>query len=324
MHAYKNLYSVIHPVRSYRIYQYNKLVTKLTSPYPLFAKIEINGSCNLDCVMCMRKSLPDRDKYMSIDQFRTILDHLPRLIGWAPHGYNEPLLHPEFFAFVKEANKRKLFWSLITNATKLNQKKLSNILQNRPQYIRVSIDAVGSAYEDIRKGASWIRVDQNIRMLAKKRKKIPVSLYATIWRENVSQIPKLIAYAKNVGLPIRFVDITAHGVGVATLENAIRTYTHKEREYRGANVSFAMSQKSTRTCHLPWTSIYVNVTGDVYPCTDTIHQETYMGNLLTTHSEEIYNSFEYQNFRSRSLAGRHPVCKQCLSWGKHIKFTGFG
>ena len=98
--SYFDLISQVPPKQKIHILNYNFRHTIDYSPAPLRAKIEVNGSCNLDCVMCFRKTLPNRDRYMSLQEFRIILNHLPKLVSWSPHGYNEPLLHPQLYDFI--------------------------------------------------------------------------------------------------------------------------------------------------------------------------------------------------------------------------------
>ena len=310
--------------QKWRIINYNLRHNEVCSPYPLSAKIEINGSCNLDCIMCLRKKLPHRDRYMSIHEFETILNNCPSLIEFAPHGYNEPLLHPRFFNLIKIGNERGLGWSLITNATRLNSGSiLRQLLAIKPRLIRVSIDAgEKDRYEEIRRGGNFDNVIENVRNLSimSRHCGIDLALYTTIWNGNVDQIPSLVRLAKRLQLPITFNDITwQNEYGESNHENSIReNWTNEEirtiiKPYEGMKgITFSLGKILKRTCHLPWTSFYCDVSGTVFPCTDNLDKP--MGNLLETPIGEIFNSEDYQEFRTRSLNGEIESCKNCLSW----------
>jgi radical SAM protein with 4Fe4S-binding SPASM domain len=282
-----------------KIINFNLRHNEKYSPYPLNAKIEINGSCNLDCVICLRKSLPNRDKFMFLDQFKTVLDHIPSLIEWSPHGYNEPLLHPEFYDFVKETNDRNISLYLVTNGTALNKTNADKLLKLEPRVVRFSIDAVGNKYEQIRKGANYNQVCKNIKYLIDNKNGTDVSLYTTIWKDNVDQIPLLKNLANYFDIPINFTGITwKNEFGESNQENIVE--------------EFAV-QNNKRSCTLPWSSIYIDVVGSCYPCTDTL--QYFMGNIFDTHIKEIYNSLEFQDFRKFSLNGANYECRNCVAWG---------
>lgn len=292
-----------------KILNYNIRHNEEFSPYPLNAKIEINGTCNLDCVMCLRKSLPNREKFMSKKQFFTTLDHLPALIEWSPHGYNEPMLHPEFFDFIKETKDRHITLGLVTNGTVLNQTNADKLIALEPRYIRFSIDAVGWKYEEIRKGADYNQVCKNLKYVVENYAKEKVLIYATIWKENIDQIPYLQRLADYLGIKITFNDITwKNNYGQSTQENSLR-----ENDIFVDIINGTFKQSEKRKCTLPWSSIYIDVVGNCYPCTDTL--KYFMGNIFTTHIKNIFNSPEFKKFRRNSLDGNNYECKNCLAWG---------
>lgn len=296
------------------ILKYNFYHSDQYSPFPLNAKIEINGTCNLDCVMCLRKSLPNRDKFMSKKQFISVLDNIPSLIEWSPHGYNEPLLHPEFFDFVKETNDRNISLYLVTNATVLHYKNIHKLNKLEPRHIRISIDAIGEKYEKIRQGANYEKVLFNIKYL-KRIFGQNVSLYSTIWTENINQISLLQELADNLDMKITFNDITwKNEFGKSRKNKAIRENDIK-LDIENNNINTKQPEK--RKCSLPWSSIYIDVVGDCFPCTDTFNFN--MGNLITTHIKDIYNSELFKIFRWNSLIGENYECKNCLAWSPNYK-----
>jgi MoaA/NifB/PqqE/SkfB family radical SAM enzyme len=308
-----------------RILWYNLRHNERFSPFPLEAKIEICGHCNLDCVMCVRKSLHHRNRFMSVEEFKTILDHLPHTVVWSPHGYNEPLLHPDFFTFCHLAHQRNILLSLVTNATCLGPQTTDRLLLLNPLQIRVSLEGVGKAYERIRRGARWRSVYQNLQYLANatKAQQIPFSLYVTVWRENIRNIPSLIALAEELDAPIKFTDITYQNeYGESTFENSLReNLSAKELQqiissYSKENVRFGIMKNQKRACTLPWSSLYIDVTGQCYPCTDNLDWP--MGNICHQPIRQIYNTNKYRSFRQQSLSGENLACKKCVSWGPQV------
>ncbi len=307
-----------HLKKKFNILRYNFRHNEEYSPYPLTAKIEINGTCNLDCIMCLRKSLPNRDKEMSYLDFLTVLNNLPTIIEWSPHGYNEPMLHPLFFNYIEETNKRKIDLILVSNGTALNKENLDKLLALKPKLIRISVDGVGKKYEEIRKNSSWDRVYKNLRNLSRKTDNF--SLYATIWSENIDQILHLVNLAWTLDCKISFTDITwKNDFQESKQENSIRENFSeikikeiKDQYLDNENINFSIGRNKKRKCTLPWSSVYVDVVGDVFPCTDTLNYK--MGNLLEEKISEIYNNDKYRQFRKDSISGKNYECKNCLAW----------
>jgi len=317
------LYNIASKRGKFRILNYNLRHSVLYSPYPITAKIEINSDCNLNCVMCLRNKMKRPLKRMSLDEFKTVLDNLPSIVEWSPHGYNEPLLHPQFFDFVKEAKDRGIFLTLVTNGTLLSPENIKKLLSLNPRQIVVSIHAVGKRYEEIRKGAVWKDVLNNITNLTicAKTLKTQVSFYTTVWQDNVDQIDPLVNLAGSLGVPISFCDITwMYETGESQKAKSIReNRSHEEiksiigKYVDNKNVSIHLEKLKKRSCYLPWFSIYVDVNGDVYPCTDNL--ESCMGNVFRESAKEIFNKKIYRQFRFNSYYGLSSVnCRDCQGW----------
>ena len=303
------------------ILKYNLWHNALYSPFPLYAKIEINGTCNLSCTMCLRTSLPNRDIIMSFEWFKIVLDACPELIEWSPHGYNEPFLNKDIYKMLEEGNNRSISSYIVTNGTLLNEKNADRLIKTEPRQVRFSVDAVGQAYEKIRVGADYQKVKKNIKYFAENYSN--TGLYAVIWGENINQIPKLINFAEELNVVIGFVDLTWYNNYLeSTKENSIRENKTRIQidnmvdEFKNrplANFEGFYKQEE-RVCTLPWSSTYIDVVGDIYPCTDTFKYK--IGNIFENPMKEIYNNNKMIDFRKNSLTGKHPECRNCLAFGK--------
>lgn len=67
-------------------------------------------------------------------------------------------------------------------------------------------------------------------------------------------------------------------------------------------------------CQIPSLMMTVTVKGNVLPCFEDFKQEKGMGNINKSHILDIWNSKEYQDFRSSLLKGereKHSICKNC-------------
>jgi len=310
-----NLISEVSWKHKMRILNYNFRHTKDYSPKPLTAKIEINSSCNLKCVMCFRETVPNRNRYMSMQEFRIVLDHLPGLILWSPHGYNEPLLHPRLYDFIAEGNQRGIKCHLVTNGVLLKPNVVDQLLNLNVKKITVSIDAVGKEYERIRFPASFNMILEQLIHLKTVANGREISLAVTIWKNNLDQIPALVQLAEELNFPILFWDIGyTHNFGESIKKNSVRfdPIPFLDEYKNNPLVKFSLHPKSNRSCTLPWSSVYVDVVGDVYPCTDNLHFR--IGNLFLNSVEEIFNSQKARRFRKQSYTGQNENCHECISW----------
>jgi radical SAM protein with 4Fe4S-binding SPASM domain len=307
------------------IIRQNRSVKDDGSKYPLYLKVEINGQCNLDCVMCRRTGLENRDKEMTLEQFNHILSELDHLVMWSPHGYNEPLMHPHFFDFVGAANEKNIRLNLVTNATMLYHDVTDRLMNYNPFKIIISMDATGTEYERIRRGAKWSQVKANVEHIveATRGTDTAVSIQATAWRDNIGYVPDLIEFARGLDIPISVGDITwMNEYGESRRANAIMEdlslleLARFKLKSDYSKASFAFTRKGKRTCTLPWSATYIDVVGDVFPCTDNL-DDVYqkMGNIFETSFAEIWHSEKYRKFRVRSKHGLWDTCKNCLGWG---------
>ena len=266
--------------------------------------------------MCYRTALANREKNMTLDQFTHILDQFPELVRWSPHGYNEPLLHPEFHEFCQEADRRGIRLYLVTNGTLLTKNNIQHLLLLTHLYqVRVSIDAIGERYEQIR-GFPYQKLKK--RLLLAREMGLPLAIHATIFDQNMHQIPALIELARELSCPIAFSDITySYNYLQSTAEHCLRVNNTSraleafKTDYPLASFSLGHETRERR-CYQPWGGIYIDVVGDVFPCTDNLDQR--MGNIFQQKGSEIYHSEDYQAFRIKSLEGQIETCVKCNDW----------
>ncbi len=301
-------------------------VSDLTTPYPLQAKIEITRRCNLNCKMCMRKTLP---VYPDLDnmEYSYILDALKNISVLAPHGYGEPLCHANFLEFMLMTNHKGIKIHLTTNGTLLDpDTSLSFIKECKPIRITFSVDAgTKKEYEWIRQRASFELMKHNIREACKVAKKVgtKTTIACTYGSWNKDQIVPLSRLASELGLDsITFSDLTLHGVGLATGNNKVRTDNQVMEDLRKArdlygdsvNIGYTVNKMSLThpRCIRPWISTFIQSNGDVFPCTDTLNYK--LGNIFETDFKDIWNGGEMIKFRRRLLSSPVEECRKCPSY----------
>lgn len=311
---------------------------KLWGPFPTFAKVEITTVCNLNCIMCAREKISN-PRHMEYETFVDIVDRLGSGICeiW-PHGFGEPLLHPDYFKMMEYLKSKGIAFGLSTNGTLMHEKYRRKVLELNPVRIRFSIDAAEKeAYEHIRVGANFERVKENLIETVKlcdemyegvsKYKRPQIYIYATLNMDNLDQIDKLIEMKNECNVDyLNIMDITYnYDFGTSTADKAIRVQLSEEeldaildKHAHHKDVFIKIKQLEKRVCDSPKAQCFINLDGDVWPCTcvsgDLMPP---IGNIFDFDNiNELYQSDDWNMFRDASEIGSIKACKTCLSWGK--------
>jgi len=152
----------------FRIYPTQQQV----SEFPSYLLIEPTSICNLRCVMCFQiDETFTREKsnmgLMSWDLFTSVIDQAAsngcQSITMASRG--EPTLHKRFGDMLKYIHSKNLLDTKInTNATKLNDELIHDILQSEVANVTFSVDATNAeTYEKIRVRGKFDEVLHNIK-----------------------------------------------------------------------------------------------------------------------------------------------------------------
>jgi Fe-coproporphyrin III synthase len=173
------------------------------------------GRCNSRCVSC------DWWKQTGADDLT--LDEIARLAGSLPalgtrmvvFSGGEPLLRPEVFDAAQLFRQRGLALHLLTSGVLL-ERCVDRVAQQFSRVI-VSLDATSAAlYERIRGVDALAIVGRGVARLRQLAPEVALAGRATLHRANFRELPRLIEYAKSLGLDrISFLpaDVSSFGFG---------------------------------------------------------------------------------------------------------------
>ncbi|MEW8342232.1 MAG: radical SAM protein, partial [Candidatus Thiodiazotropha taylori] len=99
----------------------------------------------------------------------------------------------------KRQLETRLRFGLVTNATRLDKKKATDLNHLRPDYIDVSLDGVGAAHDAIRGEGSYQRTMDNVAALPHSLKD-QVFISFTANEKNVDSLPELVKEITEIGL----------------------------------------------------------------------------------------------------------------------------
>lgn len=175
---------------------------------PIMSAFELLPVCNLQCKMCyVRKSMDYVNEHGGLKSAKWWLSVAkdaadcgllyPLLTG------GEPFLHPEFKEILSGMIKMGLQVSINSNGTLINREWAEFLSKNCP--IRMNITLYGAAEDTYEKLCgnkyAFHKVRQAVELL--KEYGIPFKFNASITPENVHDLEKMIAYAKEQNVPIQ-------------------------------------------------------------------------------------------------------------------------
>lgn len=165
---------------------------------PSRAAIEINNTCNLNCIMCNTKLSTRTPGNMNPKIFELILKELSK-IGInkvALHTVGEPFIYKNLEILFQIIRRHNFKVNLSTNGQfpkKINEilKKFSDVIN----YIRFSIDgAIPKTYEIIRRGGKYSKLIESLEVVRKfnrnlKDYKVKLRIDAVLSTTNINEIP---------------------------------------------------------------------------------------------------------------------------------------
>ncbi len=242
---------------------------------PREIQVEVTGACNLRCQMCLVRYRPPLHRVagsMPLSVFKRIVDGLPALSTVTLQGLGEPLLAPDLFAMIEHASARGVRMGFNTNATLLHRGAAERLVDAGLAWLCISIDgATAATYESIRDGASFDRVERNVRdLVAVKRSRaaragngsvqqasegrstaettvrhpldardataLDLSIVFVAMRRNVAELPDMVRLAAEWGVPKLRVQNLSHSfddTDPAGAYREIREFSAREALFQG-------------------------------------------------------------------------------------------
>jgi radical SAM protein with 4Fe4S-binding SPASM domain len=311
---------------------------------PRSVQVEVTGSCNLACAMCLvsyRPRIGRKAGAMCFHTFRSLVDALPELRRVTLQGLGEPLLAPDLERMVAYASARGAEVGFNTNGMLLTRDRARRLVEGRLGWLHVSLDgATAETYESIRAGADFGRVCVNVAGLLEERRAAGsesplVSLVFVAMRRNVGELPALVRLADELGVERVFVQNLSHSFSDTDPSGSyaeIRGFAESEALWSSdlevfdeavsvaddLEVDLRLPQRvetapAERACDWPFTSAYVTHRGEVQPCCMVMGADrAVLGRLDERPFEDIWRGDEYRDFR-RGLVDGTPadVCRGC-------------
>src|SRR5262249_26549038 len=172
-------------------------------------QLEVTGSCNFKCRMCLVRYRPTlgRSASISFERFRRLMESLPLVRDVTLQGLGEPLLAPDVFEIVAWASARGVRIGFNTNGSLLTRRAGERLLEAGLDWLYVSVDgARKETYEFVRGQARFEVVERNVRgfvalMRERGATRPELSLVMVLMRRNLPELPAIVEQAARWGIP---------------------------------------------------------------------------------------------------------------------------
>lgn len=275
--------------------------------FPIHIDIETCNVCNLKCVMCPHSvGTMDNPGFIDFELVKGIVDEGSRygLKSLKLNIRGEPLLHQGLEDMVAYAKKKNILEVMFnTNAMLLTPERTRGLIAAGLDYIIISIDgATKQTYENIRIGADFETVCNNIRFLSEYRsknklKKPLIRLQFVKMKENVHELPLYIEQWKD------YVDVMTANDYSNRVNTCIERTTRQTLPYARAN------------CPHPWRRLSVTSSGNILMCCGDWYERGTLGNIRKDSIYDIWHGDEMNTRRALLKAAeldKIPSCKDCF------------
>lgn len=305
--------------------------------WPYKVEIEHTTVCDKKCIFCAHTHWNERQKQLSFDEFRHILDSIPRLKWVNIAGIGSMFLNKDVGAMLRYASDKKININFVDEFDYLTGEQAWQIIEMGVNSIYVSFDAANKGtYEMIKRGCDYDTAVRNLNTLldmkAEMKSPLPVVHFRYLINKlNYQEMPDyvdFIAGLKNRGTRARleFIGLIVYheiekyymplegipeDIVIRTYENAIR---------HGINLHFTHTMEDAAPVHrcTRWSEPFILVTGEVIPCCAVLMQtprdelrEHSFGNVFGTPFMQIWRSKRYKEFRRMITNANAPLPVQC-------------
>ncbi|MFC1709627.1 radical SAM protein [Candidatus Omnitrophota bacterium] len=211
---------------------------------PHTVQIDLTDWCNSSCISCWvhsplidkKKAFPFGKKELAFNKVKAIIKELARS-GTREiilSGSGEPLIYPQIIEVIKLIKSKKMYLTIITNATLLNEEMCKVFVKSKVDLLTASVWAgspkVYVATHPNNKESDFETIRSNLKKLADYKQKSDsfypyVKMYNVICSNNYSDINAMVDFAADVkanSIEFQIVDIIKGKTDALALDNEIK------------------------------------------------------------------------------------------------------
>jgi len=313
------------------------------APAPRSLTLEVNGACNLSCIMCPRhgkekSKLKERNQMvMPLELFQRYVDEafpfgdyktIPTFENSAVVLYiqNEPFLDKQLQLKTSYVGKKKLGCVISSNLS-VDIGALEFLADENSGVSKLicSVNAVTEeTYNKIQKGGSFRRVRENLEYLARnKPKNLEILAQMLVLSVNEHEIDEFVKYVEGLGLKVQLKSLNRYS---QTIPAEMLPSVSKISRYSGNQDWLNLD-----ICSRLWRGPTIDVFGrQAMCCTSGYQNEGIIQTIGDKNVQEYWNSEKMQRLRYGMLLRGlefNPYCKECdsvMSFSNNWKGAGLG
>jgi radical SAM protein with 4Fe4S-binding SPASM domain len=177
--------------------QLSSTMSGADAPYAGFALgLGLTNECNLACAFCYRD--PTRADRLSLDQVRSVMEHLP--VRSVNLGTGENGMHPDFKAMLAYLRAKSVKLTITSNGHSIAVLEDDEVRAFHD--IEFSLDYPTEAEQDAQRGAgNWALIHQQAERCVKLG--VPVTIIAVMMKANYLRLADVARVAKGFDAPLR-------------------------------------------------------------------------------------------------------------------------
>jgi MoaA/NifB/PqqE/SkfB family radical SAM enzyme len=305
----------------------------LTLPHPTSLMLEVTNLCQLHCITCPREyALGSRmDKgHMDLAGAKRLIDenHV-YLDSIGLTGLGETLLYPhlvELVGHIRAWNKG-IYIFISTNAQQPNAPELVDAIADKIDSLQISIDGIGTVFEQVRVNSNWDKYLANVREIARvacgRRARLKFNM--VVLKDNYHQMADVVRLAAELGIPevyFNTINLVANDwdtsyYGFYHTGDFKRAVAEAAKLAKGLGIAAGFDDITTERiftkCPFPWNHFYITWDGFLVPCcAKPFPKEQHFGNVFESGLLGCVNSDDFKEFRQLARGNATPgFCFRC-------------
>ncbi len=292
---------------------------------PPAISIELTNHCNLRCPECPSGSgAMTRGKgFMDPSLFKDLIKDLKSyLFNINLYFQGEPMLHPDFFSFLRIAES--IPTTVSTNGHYLTADSVNQLIASGLSKLVISLDGIDQeTYSAYRRNGNVDKVTGGISILSGALKNstrpMRVEVQVLVNSYNETQIGEIGKFVSEKGFTLSLKSMQIYsGSSFDEWLPARRNF----RRYIVKDGVYKIKGSLPNRCARLWFNPVITWDGKVLPCCFDKDADHVMGDLNMNSFREIWHGEKYKVFRKAVLVGREkiPVCRNCTSGLRGVKF----
>ena len=170
-------------------------------PPPIYCSLGLTNKCNLRCEICGSQNYLDETgvlrRHMDIGRFEAVARTLfPVVAEVELNSQGDPLLHPQIERVLEVIAQYRCDLKVQTNGT-LFSDRVIDLLCQQSGTVMLSLDAVGSRFDEVRRGGMWVRAAPGLEKFLRQRDpaSLSVGIYPTVTRRTVGDALAIVQWA---------------------------------------------------------------------------------------------------------------------------------